>query len=193
MDERRSQILDAARRLLRHYGPQKTTIADIAREADVGVGTVYLEFDSKEAIVEELSRVEHESVLEAMRAARRRARAPFADTFEAVMVARVAAFVRLAAQGQHTCELLHCKKTTAVKTASARYRDEEAAILRELIADARASGEIAASDADEASRLVQRAFVTLSPPWVFEVREDDALKTTRALVRLVVFGLAARR
>ena len=40
---------------------------------------------------------------------------------------------------------------------------------------------------------MQRVFVTLSPPWVFEVREDEALETTRGLVRLVMFGLLARR
>jgi hypothetical protein len=53
--ERRQTILAAAERLLRHYGPGKTTIAEIAREADVGVGTVYLEFSSKDAILEALS------------------------------------------------------------------------------------------------------------------------------------------
>ena len=192
MTERRAQILGAAKRLFRHYGPQKTTIADIAREAAVGVGTVYLEFDSKDAIVIELSRVEHESVRDAMRAARRRAGASFADVFEAMMVARVAAFVRLAAEGQHTCELLHCK-TAAVKSASAQFRDDEAAILRELFADARASGEVDVVDAAEASRLVQRAFVSLSPPWVFDASEDDAVRTTRSLVRLVSHGLLPRR
>src|SRR5512140_1621330 len=67
--QRRAIILAAADRLLRHYGPQKTTVADVAREAGVGVGTVYLEFPSKDAIVEELSRARHRAVLDAMRAA----------------------------------------------------------------------------------------------------------------------------
>ena len=38
--DRRLLILEAAGRLFRHYGPFKTTVADIAREARVGVGTV---------------------------------------------------------------------------------------------------------------------------------------------------------
>src|SRR5262245_17349677 len=67
--DRREQILEAADRLLRHYGPHKTTIADVAREANVGVGTVYLEFCSKEALIEELSQTRHRAVLDAMRAA----------------------------------------------------------------------------------------------------------------------------
>jgi AcrR family transcriptional regulator len=66
---RREVILEVADRLLRHYGPQKTTMADVAREANVGVGSVYLEFPSKDALVEELSRRHYRSVLESMRRA----------------------------------------------------------------------------------------------------------------------------
>jgi len=47
-EDRRRVILDTAARLLRHYGPAKTTMADIARAADIAVGSVYLEFASKE-------------------------------------------------------------------------------------------------------------------------------------------------
>src|SRR3954470_12265580 len=65
---RREQILKAADRLLRHYGPHKTTVADVAREAGVGVGSVYLDFPSKDALVEELSRSRYRAVLDAMRA-----------------------------------------------------------------------------------------------------------------------------
>src|SRR5579862_5496214 len=75
--QRRRCILEAADRLLRHYGPQKTTVADVAREAGVGVGTVYLEFPSKDALVEELSRTRYRSVLRVMReAATAEGRAP---------------------------------------------------------------------------------------------------------------------
>lgn len=40
-------ILDAADRLIQHYGYCKTTVDDIAREAGIGKGTVYLHFNSK--------------------------------------------------------------------------------------------------------------------------------------------------
>ncbi|MHC4224149.1 MAG: TetR/AcrR family transcriptional regulator [Planctomycetota bacterium] len=44
-------ILRAAWKLIRHYGYGKTTIAEVAREAGVGKGTVYLYFRSKEEIM----------------------------------------------------------------------------------------------------------------------------------------------
>jgi AcrR family transcriptional regulator len=66
--ERRQRILRAAERLLSHYGFAKTTVADIAKEARVGVGTVYLEFSSKEAIVATLSMQVRQRALDSMRA-----------------------------------------------------------------------------------------------------------------------------
>jgi AcrR family transcriptional regulator len=46
----RGKILEAAERRLFHYGFKKTTIDEIAADAGVGKGTVYLYFDSKEDI-----------------------------------------------------------------------------------------------------------------------------------------------
>src|SRR5437763_1237801 len=41
------RILDAADRLLARYGYQKMTVDDLAREAGIGKGTVYLSFPGK--------------------------------------------------------------------------------------------------------------------------------------------------
>lgn len=41
------EILDAAEEVLRRFGPQKTTVIDIARELNVSHGTVYRHFKSK--------------------------------------------------------------------------------------------------------------------------------------------------
>ncbi len=52
--ERETRILDAAERLITRYGYNKTTISDIAHEAGISKGAVYLHFSSKEALFEEL-------------------------------------------------------------------------------------------------------------------------------------------
>jgi AcrR family transcriptional regulator len=46
----RQRILDAAEQRLWHYGFKKTTIDEIASDAGVGKGTVYLYFEGKEDI-----------------------------------------------------------------------------------------------------------------------------------------------
>lgn len=44
-------ILDATDRLLARFGYRKMTVDDIAAEAGIGKGTIYLHFNSKEAVV----------------------------------------------------------------------------------------------------------------------------------------------
>lgn len=53
-DTRFIRILDATRKLLIHYGYDKTTVSDIAREAGISKGAVYLEFPSKDALIHAL-------------------------------------------------------------------------------------------------------------------------------------------
>src|SRR5258705_1122081 len=59
----RDAILDAAQRLFARYGYRKTTVDELAREAGIAKGTVYLYFKSKEEIA--VGRIER--VLESMR------------------------------------------------------------------------------------------------------------------------------
>lgn len=48
------QILDAARDVLLHYGYDKTTMSDIAREADVAKSTIYRRWDKKDDLLQAL-------------------------------------------------------------------------------------------------------------------------------------------
>lgn len=51
---REQQLLDAAAKLFMHFGFDKATVADIAAEAGVSKGAVYLHFASKDALLEGL-------------------------------------------------------------------------------------------------------------------------------------------
>ncbi|MEM9951598.1 MAG: helix-turn-helix domain-containing protein [Chloroflexota bacterium] len=53
-DEREQRILEVASELIAHYGYDKTTVSDIAREAGISKGAIYLHFDSKDALFEAL-------------------------------------------------------------------------------------------------------------------------------------------
>ena len=53
-EERRKDILDAAQRLFVRQGFNETTVGDIAEEAGMGTGTMYLYFPSKEHVLEGL-------------------------------------------------------------------------------------------------------------------------------------------
>lgn len=192
MDPRHRTILECAARLFRHYGPSKTTIADIAREARVGVGTVYLVFPSKEAIVSELSSGAHESVMQAMREiAEVNADRDLATRFRGVLEARTAGFQRLSTEGQHACELFHCK-ADAVRTVHEHFRERERLLFATLLRDAEARGELAALDHTRTALVMQRALTTLTPPWLFEQPAEEAARLTSEMASLLLLGLCAR-
>lgn len=54
--DRRRRILDVAERLILERGFDATTVAAVAERVGIGKGAVYLEFASKEALVDELLR-----------------------------------------------------------------------------------------------------------------------------------------
>ncbi len=190
VQQRRALILAAADRLLRHYGPQKTTVADVAREAGVGVGTVYLEFPSKDAIVEALSRTRHRAVLEAMRRAAPSDQ-PAAERLAGAMDARLSAFFALAEEGAHACDLVHCV-SAAVRSAQASFHDEELGLVVDLLARGRDAGELDVDDVEQTARTVLRAYATFTLPWLAGKTREEMKGAQEAMHRLVLCGLSRR-
>lgn len=188
---RRHDILRAARRLFGHYGPNKTTVTDIAREANCAVGSVYLDFESKEDIVEELSREEWKTVLVAMRERASRKSEPFSARFLGVLVVRTTAFVDVRDAGAHHKELFHCP-IACVHAARNWFEDAEQELFAELFLLAREKGECDVKDARRTARAVQGCLGTLSPPRVFEREREEAELLTRDIGRLLLSGLASR-
>jgi AcrR family transcriptional regulator len=189
--KRRKKILCAAERLLKHYGFGKTTVADIAREAGVGVGTVYLEFPSKEAIVAELSTVRHGTVLEAMRAAAG-GRGSHAHRLSRMLEARVERLLKVAREGQHGFDLVRCV-CPAVGEVHQEFREQEVALLSDFLSAAQKAGEFSLRNPAVTARVLIRICDTFAP------RPDDRrpdLKQIQqeleVLCRLLLDGLVAR-
>jgi len=66
---REERLLDVATTLLVRWGYRKTTIDDVAREAGVGKGTIYLHFEDKENLFQELVRARMVPVVGTLEAA----------------------------------------------------------------------------------------------------------------------------
>jgi AcrR family transcriptional regulator len=107
-DARRQALLDAALVLFGRYGYRRTSIDDIAREAGVAKGTVYLYVESKEALFRELSRELLDRVIADARAAMA-APGPLEKRLQAVLGAKFAFFHDLLARSPHASELLDSK------------------------------------------------------------------------------------
>lgn len=51
MNDKRTRIIEAAKARIRHYGLRKTTMQEIADDAGIAVGTLYLYFKNKDDLV----------------------------------------------------------------------------------------------------------------------------------------------
>jgi AcrR family transcriptional regulator len=190
MGDRREVVLRSCERLLHRYGPQKTTIQDIARDAQVSVGSVYLEFDSKEAILGELSMRSHEVVLAAIRRAIDSDK-PYAQRIRDALDARTDAFLAIAESGHHGGDLLHCAHA-AVREEHEKYKAAEQEIFTELLRAGARAAELTAPKPELAARTLLTAYARFAPPWLFHGRAEETKALLRAMHELVLHGLVKR-
>lgn len=111
--EKREAILAAALTLFGHYGYRRTSIDDIAQEAGIAKGTVYLYFKSKEEIFRALSRQLLDQVLLTAETARH-ASASIAERIRGVLEAKFGYFFELMHRSAHVRELLDAKNQLCV-------------------------------------------------------------------------------
>ena len=191
MSDRRQMILKVAEELLRHYGVRKTTMGDIARAAEIGVGTIYIEFSSKDAILEELAASRHRHVLECMHQGLSSAEG-FAEQFRAMMNARIESFMDLARRGAHAAELVHCGGCEPVQRAFDDFRGKQHAFLRDFLAQAHASGDATVDDPELTARVILQAYASFSPPDVFEMDDEQRRELLEGTHDLILDGLVRR-
>lgn len=190
---RRTQILDAAQRLLCHYGPAKTTVADIAREAGIGVGTVYLEFSSKESIAVELARRHHDAILAAMRAAAQPPEpTPHAERLLHVLRARAEGFLRMRELGVHGVDLLRGRGCAGACEVQRGFQGHERALIEALLRAGGDAGEFHVDDPAALATAVLQAFIAFTAPAIHNLDPGQLPGELIRLHALVLRGLARR-
>lgn len=185
-------ILDATDRLLARFGYRKMTVEDIAVEAGIGKGTIYLHFASKEEVV--LSHVDrivdrlkqqHLAVI-----ARSENTAP--ERIRQMLLARVLfRFDSIQHYTQSLNDLLAALRP-GLLARRAKYFEEEAQIFAEVLAEGRASGELQLEDEFAAARALLEATNGLLPYSLStsELGEREEVKRrTSAIADLLLHGL----
>lgn len=189
----RDRILDAAERLLGRFGYRKMTVDDIAAEAGIGKGTVYLSFPSKEEVV--LSTVDRivERACTAMEAAAAgQASAP--ERLRAMLRARI--LVRFEAVAGYSASLndLLGSIRAALLVRRVRHFERETGVLARAIAGGQQDGELTAG----APRRIGRALVLATNSFLPYSLSPEELGDARRLSReagdvidIVVDGITA--
>jgi AcrR family transcriptional regulator len=190
----RDRILDAAERLLGRFGYRKMTVEDIAVEAGIGKGTVYLSFPSKEEVV--LSTVDRivERVCAAMEEAAARD-VPAPDRLRAMLRARV--MVRFEAVSAYSASLndLLGSIRAALLVRRVQHFEREIGVLARVVAVGQQDGELTAG----APRRIGRALVLATNSFLPYALSPEELGDARRLRReagdvidIVVDGITAR-
>lgn len=145
-DEKRGAILDAAIALFSRYGYKRTSIEDVAREAGIAKGTVYLYFQNKERLFTEVCRHVAQVFLDRAEAAFDRD-APVVERVLAILRAKFSYLYEIVHASPHAVEIIQSKNRVAAEifvTADEHYLD----ILTRALAAADGRGELALSSAD---------------------------------------------
>jgi AcrR family transcriptional regulator len=189
----RDRILDAAERLLGRFGYRKMTVDDIAADAGIGKGTVYLSFPSKEEVV--LSTVDRivERVWAAMEeAASRDASAP--DRLRAMLRARVLVrFDAVAAYSASLNDLLGGIRA-ALLARRVKHFEREIDVLSRVIAIGQRKGEITAGVPRRIGRALVLATNSFLPYALSPEELGDARRVRREagdVIDIVVDGITA--
>jgi len=188
-ESRRGAILDAAQRTFGQYGYRRTSMDDIAREAEIGKGTIYLSFASKEEVFQALSQRLAELMLAGAEAASRRPGST-ADKVAAMHAAWFGTYAEVVRQSPHAAELLDAKhRLSADLIADAARRFKR--LVRDVLTEAAAAGELnlerAGLTADTAAELLVASARGLEAS---AASPAACRRYLDALVRVMIAGLS---
>jgi|HubBroStandDraft_6_1064221.scaffolds.fasta_scaffold00619_1 AcrR family transcriptional regulator len=132
-NDKRSRILDAAQSLFLRYGVKRTALDDVVREAGIAKGTLYLYFDSKDAL---FAAIAERLCAEVLRNAQEAIASSSSITPRIVgcLDAYIGSMHRLTAESPHVAELTQSKQALAAEIYGAfdqKMRDLLRKVLRE--------------------------------------------------------------
>ena len=188
-------ILDATDRLLARFGYRKMTVEDIAAEAGIGKGTIYLHFNSKEEVV--LSHIDR--IVDRLNDRLREIAVSDVATEERLrqmLLTRVLfRFDSIQHYTQSLNDLLAALRPGLLKR-RAQYFDAEAQIFAEVLTAGRKSGELSFNDEYTTAHALLQATngllpYSLSTTELGERKEVE--QRTADVANLILSGLLSRK
>ncbi|MCA9805907.1 MAG: TetR/AcrR family transcriptional regulator [Cyanobacteria bacterium HKST-UBA02] len=197
LENRTEVILSAARELFGRYGFEKTTIDDIAREAGIGKGSVYLEFGTKQEILMAVIRTFVTEVRGHIEDYMESCEPPYLEALEGLLLMHVLSVHERATSQIHTPDtLLHT--SIRVRQEFKDHFDFLNSRFTAMLKKAAKNGEIKKStDFEAVTDTLILGMGSLCPPYLRNTRPTgsgipgrDQLETeAEALISLLVAGI----
>ncbi|HEY6215248.1 MAG TPA: TetR/AcrR family transcriptional regulator [Pyrinomonadaceae bacterium] len=191
----KDSILDATDRLLARFGYRKMTVEDIAAEAGIGKGTIYLHFTSKEEVV--LSHIDRiVDRLNGQLTEIARSNATTAERLRQMLLTRVLfRFDSIQHYTQSLNDLLAVLRPRLLAR-RAQYFESEAQIFSEVLASGRESGELNFEDEHVTAHALLQATNGLLPYSLSTTElgeREEVEQRTADVANLMVRGLLSRK
>jgi len=188
-------ILDTTDRLLARFGYRKMTVEDIAAEAGIGKGTIYLHFSSKEEVV--LSHIDR--IVERLRGKLQeiaRSDAPTAERLRSMLLMRVLfRFDSIQHYTQSLNDLLAALRPGLLRR-RAQYFESEAQIFADVLTSGRQSGEFNFDDEHATAHALLQATNGLLPYSLSTTElgeREDVEQRAADVAGLMLRGLLSRK
>ena len=193
-ESREEVILDAADLLLARYGYKKMTVDDLAREAGIGKGTVYLHFKSKEDVVlSHVDRIVRRS-LERQQGIIESDDAPAEKLRQMLLLRVMFRFDSVQHYTESISELLRDLRTPLLERRQ-RWFEEEAKAFASVVREGQRAGAFRGHDALPAARSLVSATNSLLP-FSLSTQElgkrHEVEQAASRIAELLLHGLVAR-
>ena len=184
----RQKILDAAEHRLWHYGFKKTTVDEIASDAGVGKGTVYLYFEGKEDIgLAIMAQFKEKSMGQIEAIAHDLSKTSVQKLKEMLQQPMLSAFQRCH-ESPATLELVVAIKPH-IRARMRPYLEQEWALLAGVLEEGNQLGVFDVPDTLRAARTLKTMCLGFLPPYPCVSSTDEIAAEIAHIVDLTVQGL----
>jgi TetR/AcrR family fatty acid metabolism transcriptional regulator len=184
-------IMEAALHVVSRKGLAGATMQEIAAEAGIAKGTIYLYFKSREELVERTARWAIEALRARLRPIFEAEGEPFAERLRALVETKIAFF------HEHRqffrIYLSVFASDSEVRRRKSTHYDEHLATLSGLLARAMKKGEIAAGDSDRLAFFVAEGIHSVIVKRLSETHSPAPAQEAEWVVRLLVSGLQGKK
>ena len=195
--ETRRAILEAARTRFLHYGYKKTTIDEVAADAGIGKGTIYLYFCTKEEILLTIAREVKRNITEQMRAIAGSLGSP-EDRLRRMLLASILSVNDAARTASHGIELVDELLKPQLMHCGQAEREAQMALVEGVLSEGISQEAFAVeASAGEATIQLFTALVAFYPPYLNPCHNSPACRHSlerqaNAMIDFLLRGLRQR-
>ncbi|MEO7716768.1 MAG: TetR/AcrR family transcriptional regulator [Capsulimonas sp.] len=187
----RHKILEAASERLWHYGFKKTTIDEIAADAGVGKGTVYLYFDSKEDIALTIVAQFKENCLGKMQGVVQNTEMTPAEKLKEMLILPMVDTHNICIQSPHSQEMVAAVRPH-IQARMRPYIEQERELIAQVLEEGNRKDVFDVPDTITAARSLKYMVSGFWPPFPCVSDLEEKKHELGLIVDLVVRGLRKR-